>query len=269
MFVGASLGQATRRWLLHRSVNHFGTTMLAAAVASVGYLLVVLGLGALGVAGSGNQVGFVSAVLFLVPGFVLVTAVLDIMKMDLSAGISRLVYGLMILVSAGISVWLISLLAGLEPSPGAAWAVTGPALVPAWALASWVAGLGFALLFNSPFRMAAGAATVGMLANTGRIALVESGVVAQAAAGIAALVVVLLAVVLAPRVRFPRITLNVPPVVIMIPGFAIYGSMVDINNGDYTAAVGTALQTTFVVMAIGVGLGVGRMLTDRRWTFDH
>jgi uncharacterized membrane protein YjjB (DUF3815 family) len=44
--------------------------------------------------------------------------------------------------------------------------------------------------------------------------------------------------------------------------------MVEINNGDYTAAVGTALQTMFVVMAIGVGLAVGRMLTDRRWTFD-
>ena len=269
VFVGASLGQAVRRWMHHRAVNHFGTTMVAAAVASLGYLVVVLGLGAFDVAGSGNQVGFVSAVLFLVPGFVLVTAVLDIMKMDLSAGIGRLVYGLMILISAGISVWLISLLAGLEPSPGSAWAVSGAALVPAWALASWVAGLGFALLFNSPMRIAASTATVGMIANTGRIALVETGLVAQAAAGFAALLVVLLSALLGPRVRVPRITLNVPAVVIMIPGFAIYGSMVDINNGDYTAAVGTALQTTFIVMAIGVGLGVGRMLTDRRWTFDR
>jgi len=80
--------------------------------------------------------------------------------------------------------------------------------------------------------------------------------------------VVLLSAFVGPRVKVPRITLNVPAVVIMVPGFAIYRSMVEINNGDYTAAVGTALQTMFVVMAIGVGLAVGRMLTDKRWTYD-
>jgi uncharacterized membrane protein YjjB (DUF3815 family) len=177
-------------------------------------------------------------------------------------------YGVMILASAGISVWLVSLAAGLEPTPGTDWAVSGAVLVPAWALASWVACLGFALLFNSPARIALAAATVGMIANTGRIAMVDAGVVAQAAAGTAAVVVVLLSALIGPRVHVPRITLNVPAVVIMIPGFAIYGSMVDVNNGDYTAAVGTALQTIFVVMAIGVGLAVGRMLTDSRWTYD-
>lgn len=269
VFVGAATGQAIRRAMHHRSLNTFGTTMVAAAVASLVYLGVVVALEALGVATPVNQVGFVSAVLFLVPGFVLVTAVLDIVKMDLSAGIGRTVYGFMILISAGISVWLVSLMARLEPTPGTEWGVTGAALVPAWAVASWVAGLGFALLFNSPWRIAATAATVGMIANTGRVWLVEAGMVAQAAAGFAALVVVLLCALVGPRVHVPRITLNVPAVVIMVPGFAIYRSMVDVNNGDYTAAVGTGLQTMFVVMAIGLGLAVGRMATDKRWTFDR
>jgi uncharacterized membrane protein YjjP (DUF1212 family) len=261
VFVAASLGQAARRAMHHRSFNQFGTTMVAAAVASFAYLGIVVGLRALGVASPSNEVGFVSAVLFLVPGFVLVTAVLDIVKMDLSAGIGRMVYGLMILVSAGIAVSLVSMMAGLEPKPGTEWGLPAAALVPAWAIASWAAGLGFALLFNSPWRMALAAAMVGMVANTGRIALVEVGLVPQVAAGLAALVVVLLSAVVGPRVRVPRITLNVP-------GFAIYRSMVSINAGDYSAAVGTALQTTFVVMAIGVGLAVGRMMTDNRWTFD-
>lgn len=269
VFIAAALGQAVRRLLHHASVNQFATTMVAAAVASSSYLGVVRGLEALDVATPVNQVGFVSAVLFLVPGFVLVTAVLDIVRMDLSAGIGRTVYGVMILVSAGIVVWLVSLMAHLSPTPGASWAVSGAFLVPAWAIASWVAGLGFAVLFNSPWRIALTAATVGMVANTARVWLLDEGMVAQAAAGLAALVVVLLSALVGPRVRVPRITLNVPAVVIMVPGFAIYRSMVDVNNGDYTAAVGTALQTTFVVMAIGVGLAVGRMLTDRRWTFDR
>lgn len=269
VFVGAAAGQAIRRAMHHKSLNTFGTTMVAAAVASLVYLGVVVALEALGVATPVNQVGFVSAVLFLVPGFVLVTAVLDIVKMDLSAGIGRTVYGFMILISAGISVWLVSLMARLEPTPGTEWGVTGGALVPAWAVASWIACLGFALLFNSPWRIAATAATVGMVANTGRVWLVEAGMVAQAAAGFAALVVVLLCALVGPRVHVPRITLNVPAVVIMVPGFAIYRSMVDVNNGDYTAAVGTGLQTMFVVMAIGLGLAVGRMATDKRWTFDR
>jgi uncharacterized membrane protein YjjP (DUF1212 family) len=268
VFVGAALGQAVRRAMHHKSFNVFGITMVAASVASLAYLTVVVALDALGVATPDNQVGFVSAVLFLVPGFVLVTAVLDIWKMDLSAGIGRTVYGVMILISAGIAVWLVSLAAGLEPTPGTDWPIPGGWLVPAWAAASWVAGLGFAILFNSPMRVAVTAATVGMIANTGRVALIEAGVVPQAAAGFAALVVVLLSAFVGPRVGVPRITLNVPAVVIMVPGFAIYRSMVEVNNGDYTAAVGTALQTMFVVMAIGVGLAVGRMLTDRRWTFD-
>jgi uncharacterized membrane protein YjjP (DUF1212 family) len=269
VFVGAAAGQAVRRAMHHKALNTFGTTMVAAAVASLVYLGVVVALEALGVATPVNQVGFVSAVLFLVPGFVLVTAVLDIVKMDLSAGIGRTVYGLMILISAGISVWLVSLMARLEPTPGTQWGVAGAGLVPAWAIASWVAGLGFALLFNSPRRIAVTAATVGMVANTGRVWMVEAGMVAQAAAGFASLVVVLLCALVGPRVGVPRITLNVPAVVIMVPGFAIYGAMVDVNNGDYTAAVGTGLQTMFVVMAIGLGLAVGRMATDRRWTFDR
>ncbi len=268
VFAGASLGQATRRWMHHKSFNVFGTTMIAAAVASLAYLGVVLGLTALSAASLGNQVGFVSAVLFLVPGFVLVTAILDIWKMDLSAGIGRAVYGVMILVSAGISVWLVSLMAGLEPSPGTDWPIPDAWLLPAWAVASGVAAVGFASLFNSPWRIALAAGAVGMVANTGRIFITETGVPPQAAAGLAALVVVLLSAFVGPRVKVPRITLNVPAVVIMIPGFAIYRSMVDVNAGDYTAAVGTALQTMFVVMAIGVGLAVGRMLTDRRWTYD-
>lgn len=268
VFVGASLGQAARRGMHHRSFNVFGTTMVAAAVAALGYLAVVLGLTALGAATPGNQVGFVSAVLFLVPGFVLVTAILDIWKMDLSAGIGRAVYGVMILASAGISVWLVSLLAGLEPSPGVDWPIAEPWLVPAWAIASGVAALGFAALFNSPWRIAVSAAVVGMVANTARVFIIEMGAVPQAAAGLAALVVVLLSAFVGPRVKVPRITLNVPAVVIMIPGFSIHRAMVEVNNGEYSAAVGTGLQTVFVVMAIGVGLAVGRMLTDRRWTYD-
>ena len=58
--------------------------------------------------------------LFLVPGFPLVTGALDLAKLDFSAGVARTAYALMILISAGLSVWAVSWLVGLSPDAIAA-----------------------------------------------------------------------------------------------------------------------------------------------------
>src|SRR5690606_9236151 len=81
VLVAAALGQGVRRAMLHRGINQFGVTMLAAAVASVAYLVLVLALSALAGVEGGHEAGYVSAVLFLVPGFALVTGALDLAKL--------------------------------------------------------------------------------------------------------------------------------------------------------------------------------------------
>ena len=58
-----------------------------------------------------------SAVLFLIPGFPLVTGFLDLAKLDFSAGVARLTYALMILTSAALAVWALSLVVGPHPRP--------------------------------------------------------------------------------------------------------------------------------------------------------
>jgi uncharacterized membrane protein YjjP (DUF1212 family) len=267
-FVAAWLGQLTRRTLLHRGLNQFGVTMLAAALACLAYLGLVTVLHGLGATEVRHAAGYVSSVLFLVPGFPLVTGGLDLAKLDFSAGLARLTYALMILTSAALAVWGVSIAVGLSPDPEAAPAIAPAALLVLRMLASFVGVLGFALMFNSPWRMALGAAAVGMVANTGRLYVPES-VAPQAAAAGAALLVGLLAAYVAPRLGVPRITVSVPAVVIMVPGVSAYRSVFYLSNGDTTQALAYGVQAGLVVVALSVGLAVARMLTDREWGFEH
>ncbi|RYV51630.1 threonine/serine exporter family protein [Pengzhenrongella frigida] len=269
VLVGAGLGQYVRRAFAHRRYNQFGAAMVAAAVACLGYLAFILGLEALGVVDPRHEIGYVSAVLFLIPGFPLVTAALDLAKLDFSAGVARLTYALMILTSAALSVWAVSSLAGLSPDPVEPIVLAPVAMIALQALASFLGVLGFALMFNSPAKMALTAASIGMVANVVRIQLVDVGAAPQAGAAAAALSVGLMAAWLAPRMHVPRITVSVPAVVIMVPGAAAYRAVFFLNNGDMTQAISYGLQAGLVVVAIAIGLAGARMLTDRAWAFER
>ncbi len=269
VFVGALLGQALRRTMLHAGFNQFGVTMLCATVACLAYLGFVGILQAAGATGTGHQVGYVSAVLFLVPGFPLVTGFLDLAKLDFSAGVARLVYALMILTSAALAVWALSLVVGLNPDPSGPVGLDPSALWTLRAAASFAGVLGFALMFNSPWRIALAAAGVGMVANVLRIALVEGALPPQAAAAIAALVVGLLTAVVAPRLDVPRITVYVPAVTIMVPGVLAYRAVFHISNGQTVEALAFGVQAALVVAALAIGLAIARMLTDRTWALER
>jgi uncharacterized membrane protein YjjP (DUF1212 family) len=269
VFVGAYLGQALRRTMLHRRFNQFGVTMLAATVACLGYLGFVWLLQAVGATGVRHEVGYVSAVLFLIPGFPLVTGFLDLAKLDFSAAVARLTYALMILTSAGLAVWALSLVVGLTPDPPSPAALDAVPLVALQLVASFLGVLGFALMFNSPWRIALAAAAVGMVANVPRLHLVAASVPPQAAAAMAALVVGLLAAVVAPRLDVPRITVYVPAVTIMVPGVLVYRAVFHISNGETVEALAYGVQAALVVAALAIGLAIARMLTDRTWAFER
>ncbi|NLE72740.1 MAG: threonine/serine exporter family protein [Actinomycetales bacterium] len=269
-FLGAGAGQALRRYFLHRRFNQFAVTMMAAAVACLVYLGFVTALEVwAGETAASHQAGFISAVLFLVPGFALVTAALDLAKMDFSAGVARSVYALIILTSAGLSVWAVAWATGMSSDPLAAPALPLWAIVLLRAVASFLGVLGFALMFNSTWRMAFAAAAIGMVANVLRLQVADAGAAMQAATVLATLVVGLLAAVVAPRLRIPRITVSVPAVVIMVPGAAVYRTLVGLNNGDVEAAVQSGVQGVFVTICIAIGLAGARILTDRAWAYER
>lgn len=269
VFVAAALGQGVRRALLHRGWNQFGVTMLAATVACFTYLGLVTALHSADVITTRHEAGYVSAVLFLIPGFALVTGALDLARLDFSAGLSRLTYALMILTSAAFAVWGVSSIVGLAPVPPAPLDLAEPLLYVLRAVASFLGVLGFALMFNSPWRMAFAAAGIGMLANLARLALVDTGTAVQAAAAAAALVVGLLAAYVAPRIAVPRVTVAVPAVVIMVPGVTAYRAVFFLSEGDTVQALAYGVQAALVVVALSVGLAVARMLTDPTWGFER
>ena len=269
-FLGAGVGQGLRRILLHRGFNQFGVTMLAAALSSVVYLWFVQRLHGAALTGGVHEAGYVAAALFLVPGFPLVTGALDLAKLDFSAGVARLTWALMIFVSAAFAVWGVSIIVGLSPDPPRAMALSLPVLMGLRVLASAVGVLGFALMFNSPWRMATVAALVAMIPNTLRIAAVTlANWPPQAAAAVAACLIGLLAAWIAPRLNVPRITVYVPAVTIMVPGVPAYRAVYYISNGDTMQALGYGVSAALIVTALAVGLAIARMLTDREWGFEH
>ena len=86
---------------------------------------------------------------------------------------------------------------------------------------------------------------------------------------LATLVVGLLAAWVAPTLKVPRITVSVPAVVIMVPGAAVYRTVVGLNNGDVEVAVTFGVQALFVVICIAIGLAAARVLTDRAWAYER
>ena len=268
VLIAATLGQWVRRALLHRGFNRFGVTMIAAAVACVGYLAVIAVVDAVTRSTAVHQAGYVSAVLFLVPGFALVTGALDLAKLDFSAGVSRTVYALMILTGSALSVWAVAVAAGLSIGSVPAMNLAPVLELTLRALASGCGVLGFALMFNTPRRMALTAAGIGMVGNVARLAMVDRGVVVQAATAISCVVIGMLAAWAASWMKFPNITLSVPAVLIMVPGVAAYRTVVSFNDGKMIDALANGVQGTFVVVSIVVGLVIAKILTDREWAFE-
>ena len=267
--IAAFIGQFLRRQMLKRHMNHFGVWMVCGGVAASVYILCVyLAQKYMGIEPT-HQAGFISALLFLVPGFPLVTGIIDLVRHDFAGGIQRIVYVAMLVVSAGVAVWSISKVFNWSVTP--VYVVSLPAYIhfPLRFFTSFVAAFGFAMLFNSPPKVCAAAALIGAVINTGRIALaVELGMPVPAAVGLAALCAGLLAAAAAAKTRYSRVTLSVPAVVIMIPGVPLYRSLTYLNNGQTMEALEQLSTVLFTIVAIGIGLAISRMLTDRAWLME-
>lgn len=271
----AFLGQAVRRQMLERHFQHFFTWIVCGVVASATYMGIVTLLGLAGVIDGTHQGGIISAILFLIPGFPMVTAMLDLARQDFSSAISRSAYVVLVMAAAGVSVWSVTFIFHWDVDATYTYHPTGLVLYGLRALCSFVAAYGFAMLFNAGPKAAGLAAVVGAMANTGRLVLIdEFGVPWQLAVGLAAVTIGLLAQVFVSRASLSRVALSVPAVVIMIPGVPFYRAVSALNDRtvDANVAVGTAAgnlaEVFFVISAIGVGLAMARIITDHRWRHD-
>lgn len=266
-FAAATAGQAVRAWLLRRHVNPFAVIALVAALAASLYLAIVALVQSLDLVGSANESGFVSSVLFLVPGFPLVSGTLDILRMHVEAGLARLTYGVTVLVMASLGLLAV---AGVTNPPLPI--PTGVDLDPLLLLTllAWtsLAGAGFAVLFNLPPRLVLAAALAATAGNTMRLLLLDDGQAVTTAALAGATVVGLVAAAVAARTHSTRIVLAIPGVIPMVPGTAAYTGLVALSQGKLLPAIEFGVEATLVIGSLAIGLALARVLTDREWAFQ-
>lgn len=277
-FVGAGIGQWVRRQMLGRRINQFfatGVAVIIAALACVGTLRLV---GIFDPVALRHDTAYIGAILFVIPGFPLVTGGLDIAKLDFPSGVQRITYAFSIILVATLGGWAVARMVmlnpqGFEPMNLSPWLMAGLRLIAAFC-GVW----GFSVLFNSPQRMALVAAVIGALTDTMRLEMQDIfHVPPEMAAFLGAFLAGMLATVwrssvrhglLPPHLGYPRISLTVPSIVIMVPGLYMYRAMFYLGQFNTLNALDWAFRAFMVIICLPIGLVTARVLTDRSWRYD-
>ncbi|WP_232354128.1 threonine/serine ThrE exporter family protein [Bifidobacterium asteroides] len=277
-FVGAGIGQWVRRQMLGRRINQFfatGVAVIIAALACVGTLRLV---GIFDPVALKHDTAYIGAILFVIPGFPLVTGGLDIAKLDFPSGVQRITYAFSIILVATLGGWAVARMVmlnpqGFEPMNLNPWLMAGFRMIAAFC-GVW----GFSVLFNSPQRMALVAAVIGALTDTMRLEMQDLlHVPPEMAAFLGAFLAGMLATVwrssvrhglLPPHLGYPRISLTVPSIVIMVPGLYMYRAMFYLGQFNTLNALDWAFRAFMVIICLPIGLVTARVLTDRSWRYD-
>ncbi|HEY6045264.1 MAG TPA: threonine/serine exporter family protein, partial [Pyrinomonadaceae bacterium] len=150
--IGGGVGQGLKSFLMHRRFNQYAVTAVCAMVASALYCVAAALAHGAGFGVGRSSVGLVSSVLFLIPGFPLVTALLDQLQHETAAAVSRLAHAMMFVLVAAVGLSVVIALVGssIETSPQPMFAK--PLLSVGWAVASFCGGSGLAILYNGTRR---------------------------------------------------------------------------------------------------------------------
>ena len=275
-FVGAGMGNYVRTKMLVRKLGQFSCISCGVATACVCYLAALTFLAHFDPAAMNHEAGYIGAMLFVIPGFPLITAGLDIAKLDMRSGIERLVYAISVITVATLIGWLVAEVVGLSPSDFAPQGLGPAALTLLRLVMSFVGVFGFSVMFNSPVQLAATAGVIGAVSNTLRLTLVDlptfapalglaSGCPPEAAAFIGAIASGLLAHAAEHWTSYPRIGLTVPSIVIMVPGLYLYRAIYYMCIFDTASMLAWFVRAVLIVAFLPVGLGVARTFTDPRW----
>lgn len=262
-FLGAGIGQFLRSKMLGRKITLIACIIVSVMAACLTYVGTISLAEALLHISSIHEAGYICAMLFVIPGFPLITGGIDLAKLDMRSGLERLAYALFIIVIATLTGYAMALLLHFQPSSFAELTID-----PLWnlllrLLASFVGVFGFSMMFNSPPKMAAIAGLVGMVANTLRLELLDlTGIPAGIAALIGATTAGLLASLVFREAGYPRVSLTVPSIVIMVPGLFLYRGIYYLGLDNVGDASLWLTKAMFIIMALPLGLVVARVLTD-------
>ena len=215
-----------------------------------------------------HEAGYICAMLFIIPGFPFITSGIDLAKLDMRSGLERLTYAIIIIVVATITAWLMALLLHLHPVDFPALSMSVPMHIILRLVFSFCGVFGFSIMFNSPWKLAATAALIGAVANTLRLELVDLASFPPAAAAfVGALLAGILASLIKNQAGYPRISLTVPSIVIMVPGLYLYRAIYNLGAMSLNTSASWFASAILIIVALPLGLIFARILTDRTFRY--
>jgi uncharacterized membrane protein YjjP (DUF1212 family) len=264
--VGAGVGQSVRSVFLRRGFNQYAVTAVCGLIAAAAYCLVAALARHAGFGAARHAAGFISSVLFLVPGFPLIAALLDLLHYETAAALTRLAYATTLLLSAALGLSVVVAVVGfsVEAAPPAD-VLSVPVRVLVRAVASLVGACGFAILFNGSWRNVWHVGALAVVGNEIRLGLRDAGMALPGATLAGALAVGLTASLARRWFREPRIALTVPGVIMMVPGLYAFQMLVLFNQGEILAGMAAAVSVGFVVGAMAIGLVAARFVSEPEW----
>ena len=263
--IGGGIGQGLRSFLHRRRFNQYAVTALAALVASGVYCVASTLAIRAGFGVGRNSVGLISSVLFLVPGFPLVTALLDQLQHETAAAVSRLAYAMMFLLTAAVGLSVVIAVVGFSIEMSPRHLLTKPLTILWWAVASFCGGCGLAILYNGTWRNVLDVGAIALIGNELRLLLYDSGVSLPLATFLGALAVGLTASIAGRWTKEARVALTVPAAVMMVPGVYAFETLFYFDRGEILKGVSAGVLVGFVVGSIAFGLAAARFISHPEW----
>ena len=215
-----------------------------------------------------HEAGYICAMLFIIPGFPFITSGIDLAKLDMRSGLERLAYSLMIICVATLTAWIIALLLKLQPVDFLPLHLSTAALIIFRLIASFCGVFGFSVMFNSPVRLAAVAAIIGAISNTLRLELYDlAGFPPAVAAFLGAFCAGLFASLIKRKVGYPRISITVPSIVIMVPGLYLYRAIYNLGIMSLGISGSWFASAILIIVSLPMGLIFARMVTDKMFRY--
>ena len=267
-FAGAGIGNFVRCKL---GKHHF-TLFLCIFVSVTSACLVYAGLFEmmkliLGVSEQ-HEAGYICSMLFIIPGFPFITSGIDLAKLDMRSGLERLTYAIIIITVATMTAWIMALILKLQPVDFLSLELQVPVQILFRLAASFCGVFGFSVMFNSPRKLAATAGCIGAVANTLRLEMVDlANMPPAAAAFIGALVAGILASMIKNVAGFPRISVTVPSIVIMVPGLYLYRAIYNLGIMSLHTSAEWFAAAFMIILALPLGLIFARILTDKTFRY--
>ena len=231
-FCGAGIGNFVRCKLTKHHFTLFLGITASVCSASLVYAILLKLAEVLFAVSAQHEAGYICSMLFIIPGFPFITSGIDLAKLDMRSGLERLAYAILIILVATMTAWIMALLLHLQPVQFPALSLTLPEEI--------VFRLELVSLAGFPPAVAAflGALLAGLLASC-----------LKSAAG------------------YPRISVTVPSIVIMVPGLYFYRAIYNLGILSLMDSATWFADAILIIVALPLGLIFARIVTDKTFRY--